>query len=535
MKGFSKSDYILFFLVFAALVWIFLVLPPLSLCSNDEGAKYVQMKNFYLYKSLAIEYPGQQLGFGFEYLLKQQGPFAQRGDKLHCTYPPLFTYLSSLFYPLLGDRVTHFLPLLAFFLSLILLSRTLKFLTQNTFLYYLLLFAFLLGSPIFIYAFTFWEHLPAVFLVVCSLYFLVRYFYVNASKLNLFLSAFIISLASLFRTEVLFLVFSYTVSFGLILAQRRQIREMAALLAGGAVPLTAYVIFNLFYYQHPWVHILYHSPNFQFSFKKSLLLAGIILSGIALAFIYKRDQLDSFLKTKFYSFVPILWLWVVIVLFEQSPIVSLILSFPAILLMFFGISERIERRKDKEMTLGNVILGTVVVFICLEAYFLFHNPDLTVRYCLPVIPFAIIFMAAEHERIFVGKPIYGVLIGFLLFSLIYGLYNFKNDIWRYKWYNWKRIEFLQKYTMVGDVVIFQNNRLMEHGGPLFFDRIYLVSDRPDELTKIFNLLKDRGVIHCYFWTFDSDSFSQKWNSKTIRSDFQTPGFPPYYLFKVFIE
>jgi hypothetical protein len=534
MREFRKNDYILFFGVFIFLVWIFLVLPPLSLYSNDEGAKYVQMKNFYLNKSLAIKYPGEKLGLGLESLLKDQAMFAERGGKMYCTYPPLFTYLSSLFYPFLGDRTTHFLPLLAFFLSLIILSRTLKLLIKDTFLHYLLLFTFLLGSPIFMYAFTFWEHLPAVFAVVCSLYFLVKYFYVKASKLNLFLSVIILSFAALFRTEILFLVLAYIISFGFILYNRGQLREIAFLIIGAMLPLMANLIFNLINYHHPWIHILYNSPNFQFSIKRSIFLFGIILSCFALVFIYKKDKLDSVLKKEIYSFVPILLLWFVLVVFECSPIIRLFYAFPAALFMFFGFSKRIVGLKNEDMAFGNLLLGTVIFFILLVSYFLYNNPDLSVRYCLPIIPFIIVFIASENKRIFITKSIYGVLIVFFIFSLGYGLHNFKNDIWRYKWFNTKRIEFLKKYTHDGDVVIFQDQRLMEHAGPLFFERIYLVSDELAELTKLFNLLKEKGINYCFLWTIDPNYVSQQWEDKTIRIISRYKFSNCCYLLKVFI-
>jgi len=536
IKHFLKSDYILFFLIFAVLVWAFFVLPPLSLYSNDEGAKYVQMKNFYLNKSLAIKYPGEKLGLDLSYLLKEQSLFAQREGRLFCTYPPLFTYLSSLFYPLFGDRVTHFLPLLAFFLSLLVLSRILKLLIKKTFLYYFLLLTFLLGSPIFLYSFTFWEHLPAVFGVVCSLYFLVRYFCVKASKLNIFLSAFVLSLASFFRTEIIFLIIAYTISFGLILYIHRKLRDIAALITGAAAPLIVYAIFNFINYQDILgLHILYNSPNFRLSIDKIIISLGVFFVCTALVFISKRDKLDPALKQEIFSFIPVLWLGFEFAVFWRSPIPNLFLAFPAVLLVFFGISNRIEMLKHKDWDFGNLIFGTVVLFVWLVSYFLFNNPDLAARYCLPIIPLIIIFIASEQKRIFIAKSIFGVLLVFFLFSLSYGLHKFKNNIWKYKWYNTERIEFLKKYTHRGDVVIFQNNRFMEHAGPLFFERIYSVSEEPDELAKIFNLLKSKGITHCYYWTFNPDYFSQKGNYKTMRYDFEKKGFPYLYLFKVHIE
>jgi len=101
---------------------------------------------------------------------------------MYCTYPPLFPFLSSLLYPLLGNRVTHFLPLLSFFLSFILLSRILRRLRTSVLMRYSMLFTFLLGSPILTYSITFWEHLPGVLMAMCSLYFVVRYFGADGAR-----------------------------------------------------------------------------------------------------------------------------------------------------------------------------------------------------------------------------------------------------------------------------------------------------------------------------------------------------------------
>jgi hypothetical protein len=261
----------------------------------------------------------------------------------------------------------------------------------------------------------------------------------------------------------------------------------------------------------------------------------MVLSCIALSFIYKRDKLDSVLKKEIYSFIPILLLWFVLVVFERSPIIHLFIAFPAALFMFFGFSKRIVGLRNEDMAFGNLLFGTIIFFILLVSYFFYNNPDLSVRYCLPIIPFIIIFIASEHKRIFIAKSIYAISIVFFIFSLGYGLYHFKNSIWKYKWYNTQRIEFLKKYTHDGDVVIFQDNRLMEHAGPLFFERIYLIANEPDVLKKLFNVLKSKGISYFYFWTNDPYYFSEKWNYKTICYDFDLPGLDSYYLFKVIID
>lgn len=521
IKKFMQSDFIFFSLIFIILAWIYFILPPLSLYSNDEGVKYIQMKNFYLNKTLEIKYPAQNLGLGTTYSTRDSLIFVERGGKLYSTFPLLFTYISSLFYPLLGDRVTHFLAMLAFFLSLLVLSKTLGLLVKKTRLYYILLFTFLIGSPILMYAFTFWEHLPAVLGVICSLYFLARYFYCQPSKLNIFLSAFILSLACFFRTEIIFLIVAYAIPLGFVLFLRRQIREIFFFIIGIIAPLAVYAVFNLINYQNILgLHILYRLPEYHFFIKKIIISLAAILACAVLALIPQRHKLNLAIQQELYNFIPILCLWFFFTALSGVSFISqFFLEFPAVLLIFWGFAKRMESLKDRNMDFGNIVLAAIILFLWLVLYPLFGNQ---IRFALPVIPLTIVFIASEHKRIFIAKPAKWLFIGFIIFSSGYSLHHLKDDLWRYKWLNTKRIEFLKQYTQEGDAVIFQDEVLMEHAGPLFFNRIYFVASEPDELLKIFNLLKSKGFSHCYFFGSNCDcqkvQFPQQGNYRIMRND-----------------
>ena len=539
MKAFSKSDYILFFLVLAALVWIFFALPPLSLYSHDEGAKYVQMKNFYLNGSLAIQYPGENINLPFRHFLPQSLDFAQSGDKLYCIFPPLFAYLSSLFYPFLGDRVTHFLPMLTFFLSLLLLSRILKWIIRETFLYYLLLATFLIGSPLFLYAFTFWEHLPSVFIVVGSLYFLVRHFYVKESRRDIFLSAFVLGLGIFFRTEIFYLMVAFLISFGTLVGAQRKAKNLAPLLIGAALPVLGYVLFNLRNYENILGLYIWHNYKelkiYHFSIIDSIVSLGVTVLCLGLVLGARRGNLDAGDRREMYSFAAILGLGFLLAFFGKSPGVKLFSEFPAAFLVFFGISSRIEKFKDESMVFGNLVFGIIVLFIFLVQYFLHGNPHKSVRFCLPIIPFIIIFLASEHKRIFVNRWMHGITALLILFSFSFGLYNLKNDIWKHKSYNSKRIEFLKKYTHDGDVIVFAKDGLMEYAGPLFFERIYCITPLPETLTMLFNVLKERGVGYCYFWASGPGCSSGSFSDQNFRVISSERFGNSTYLFKVLIE
>ncbi len=530
-RPFTGKDCLIFLLILMGLVWVFATLPPLALNSNDEGAKYVQMRNFTLYGSLPIHYPGLSLGLRPDDVAKQQGIFVQREGKLYCSYPPLFTYLSSLFYPLLGDRVTNFLPLLSFFLSVVLLGGTLRLLLQDRPIYYVLLFGFVLASPVFSYAICFWEHVPAVCCVVCSLYFLVRYFRVNPSASNLYLSAAILSVGILFRSEVILLAIPFAGYLSLTLYAQKQVRNATAVLACAAAPIVCYALFNyLSYGTALGLHVLYNSPGFHLSKRQAAFSLGTLLLCLALAFLTKKGRAAPALKAHIYAFVPVLFIPFMLLFSAVSPVSSLLFAFPLVLLFFLAISERIEKLLSGGLSLGNILFATTTGFIFLLSYFLANNPDTSVRYCLPVIPLTIAFIAHEERSVFSTRPMVALVLALFVLSAGYQAYTLKTSVWNYKQYNAERIQFLKTTTNTGDIIICNSQSMMEHSGPLFFERILIVAQDPHELSQYVRLLKEKGVTHAYLWThFDSlpKDTSYKASSPVVFSSSHGPG---NYLF-----
>jgi hypothetical protein len=542
MKGFSKTDLALFLFVFLVLLCLFWVLPPLGLSSNDEAVKYIQMKNFYLNGTLEIKYPGEKIGLGPEYLVPNQLLFVQKGDKLYCVFPPLFSYLSSLFYPLFGDRVIFFLPLLAFFLSLLLFAVILKRLLADKFLYYLLIFTFLLGTPMLIYAQAFWEFMPAVLCVTCSLFFLVRYFHEKPSGVFLFLSALLLGCGSFFRTEVIILYACYAVSLGCHLAFEKKFRDLGILSAGMAIPLVALAITNLINYQDVFgLHISFNWSIHQYPVVQTLLSAAALVGLAAFFCICRRSAMSRDQREQIYAFAVLLWLGFVLYLYGQTAFVSLALKFPVSLFIFFGMAGRLEGIGDRHSAFGNVLAGTVVLFIWGGSYILgdFHPG---VRFALVIIPAVLVFVASEHKKIFVAAPVYVIFIAFVLYSTTVVFLNMKTD-WTYKAFNQKRVEFLAENTAAGDAIIFVSKPYIHHAGPLFFDRIFIGMKyrgcggscaEVEDLATIFTTLEERGLKHCYYFTHDPDFLMGEGKYRTTKMTFSVENVGRLYLYKVFL-
>jgi hypothetical protein len=71
----------------AAFAGLCLIAVPQGLHSNDEGVRYVQMRNFAENGSLEIAWPGFRFGFGANDLSGQGGHFESRDGRLHAITP----------------------------------------------------------------------------------------------------------------------------------------------------------------------------------------------------------------------------------------------------------------------------------------------------------------------------------------------------------------------------------------------------------------------------------------------------------------
>jgi len=71
---------------------------------------------------------------------------------------------------------------------------------------------------------------------------------------------------------------------------------------------------------------------------------------------------------------------------------------------------------------------------------------------------------------------------------------------KYKNYNAARIAFLEKHTLKGDAILFRDIGNMEHAGPLFFDRVFLLAKSPGDEERLVRQLRERGIERIYEWT-----------------------------------
>ena len=523
--GKRHGDTIFFLAVFLALTGLFFALPPLGLQSNAEGTRYVQMKNFHLNGSLAIPDPGEALGFGAADFVQSRFFFETREGALRTIIPPVFSWLSSFLYPLLGERVVHFLPLLSLFFALIFMARTLGQVMDRGPFYFILLGIFIV-SPILWHIFGFTEHTGAVFLLTGGGYFLTRYFSKANSPADLFL-AFLLTGASVFLVPGFVIALAaLTLSCAIVLARERKGRDLALVFLGGLLPVFARALHEqMLYGSAPGLYLAMELRQFALSPARILVLLVVLcVPGVFVA-VAGRAALRPAVKSGFYFMATLALLGGMAVLSSRIELSDLLAFFPLVFLVFYGIGERLDHwLAAGEGSLGLVL--TMTVFFCLAggAIVMPGGAGPAGVLLLPVVPCVVLLVGLERERLFRYRGMYLILAFLVLIGVVNG-YEPAKDSYRASLYNAERVAFIRSNTADGDVVVFGDRGSMEHAGPLFFDRVFLIAGREEGMRTILGKLRDRGIHLCHLWTMDRSLVFRFGNpySEDRRDVFPPPG------------
>ncbi len=185
----------------------FALLPRGGFWINDNGLKFIQLRSIVAsgYRDYAIRWPGAEMDPGYDFR-PIRGPFGylERG-RLFAQYSPFFPLVSSFPYRVFGMTGLYVLPLLGAFFTLTAVSRLAGRLAPSPparrWARLLAVLIAGLATPLWFYSMTFWEHMPAVALVLGSAELLVRYV-TEGGKRRLILSAILCGLSVYFRDEL---------------------------------------------------------------------------------------------------------------------------------------------------------------------------------------------------------------------------------------------------------------------------------------------------------------------------------------------
>jgi len=488
--------------VLAALAGAFYVLTPPGLASNEEGVQSVQMKNFALNGSFEIHAPALGLGFeAAEDLAAPRGFFESRGGRLCAIPPPLFPWMASLLYPVFGERAVDFAPILFVFLSALVLGLILDRVMQRDFLYWLLLAAFLFGSPVLMQSFQFSGMALALFLVVSALWLLAGHFGGNPSRVKLFLASVLVGASAIVRPECLVIVFSYYLCTAVVLFAHRRPGDLWTVFAGGVLCLIVLILHDVvFHGRFPGPYLQLFLPFYALSPIRLAVLGGGLALSCALFILSRREGIGPVRKAVLSILSVILVFSAVLLTAARISIAHLMALFPAVLFVFYGVPGRVERIKKGEGALEAILAAAVVFCLVLGAAILHPREWIVCSAWLPMVPAVIVLIALERKVIFAARGMYLVLAFFCGVALVNGIQESRDRILKYKDYNAARIAFLEKHTSAGDAIVFGDTGSMEHAGPLFFDRVFLLSKNPGDPERFARRHSERGIDRIYAWT-----------------------------------
>jgi len=246
-----------FVVVGAAYVLSFVLIPSDGFWINDNGCKFIQLQGMIRtgYKDFSIPWPGQDVDPSFT-CNPLPPPFGHVVDgKLYGTYSPVFALISSVPYRVFGCIGLYIIPLLAGLLTLpaawILAGRLSSAAAARPVTRPLAICFVALGTPIWFYSLTFWEHTLAACLTTWSVLFCVRHLE-KRSIVRLAAAAALCASAVYFRDDLY--LFGVAMGVVLIVFGKQKGRNILVFAIAFVLALLPLWLFQWFALGHPLGH-----------------------------------------------------------------------------------------------------------------------------------------------------------------------------------------------------------------------------------------------------------------------------------------
>jgi hypothetical protein len=332
---------------------------------------------------------------------------------------------------------------------------------------------------------------------------------VSPSLACLFGSSFALGSTLFFDPRWILMVMAWTLCGALLLSRRKKAREAAIFVAGAVAAVALWAVSEaLLYHAFPGPYLRFLIPFHALFSRRILVILAALLLSAALLLLAEKRSLASFLKSTTWFVVMFLFIGTLLAFSTRMPVIAFILPFPVLLFIFYGLSGRLDEFREGKGPLGLFLTAVALLYLVLGLTM--HLIKLPLfPYVLPsVIPLAIVIMGLEQKRIFEKRAMVIHLVIAIAIAVSGGYDQAKNDFIKYTNYNAKRVAFIEEATAKGDVVVFKDSPSMEHAGPLFFDRVYLLAQQPGHFERIVKTLKDRGMSHVYLWSADFSDVSR---------------------------
>jgi hypothetical protein len=369
------------------------------------------------------------------------------------SFPPGFQIISAQLYKMFGYKGIYIIPigcLVALWSGMLLLIRRLN---SNSVVQAIAMTVLIFCSPATLYGVTYWEHVPAIFLLFCGLFYLLEN---RVGTFAAVLLGFCSGLAVWLRPEAMVLNALY-LGAGFVLWRKEQRTSFIAFALGVILGIGLFFLFNKYYY-HSFLGVHGLQVLEEYTLKGRLIRWG------------KNLLMINWLLIKF---------------------------FPAILLLipvlFFTWKKRLA------LSLPVRLLLIVIVAFCILAPAMLPNTgggQWGPRYFLPLIPIAIAVLTAAAVT-GITKPFQQIAFGFLCIAGLYSAYlnSYKGGVkeLRYGYYNriTPALNFVK--TSPEQVVVVSSEHIPMELGAVFKEKFFFLAEDENALAGLREKLKQNDV------------------------------------------
>jgi hypothetical protein len=309
--------------------------------------------------------------------------------------------------------------------------------------------------------------------------------------------------AVFFSPQSLFLFASFLIAASVVFCRAKRWNDVAAILSGGLAAAMVFVISDrILYGRFPAPYLADFLQYHSLSETRLALFAAILCIALLVPFIARRAGMGASWVSVSHILLVVLLMTAVLITSARHAVLPFVLSFPAVLFTFYGIGGSLEARAEGRGSIELILAGSVLICLLLSSSVVRPNDWTTLKACLPTVPIAVLAMGLSGDRLFKHPGMYGLLALAATIALFLGFGEAKANFWRYTVYNDAKVDFLKRETGPGAVIIFDNMGSMEHAGPLFFDRVFLVA-RGRQIEPLLERLREMGVKQCHVWTRDT--------------------------------
>jgi hypothetical protein len=233
---------------FAALALV--LCPSYAFWSGDAGVKLVQIQGLIASggESLALPYPGRRADPQLRHFPIETPYAVRRGNQRYSTFAPMFPAVTTPFYLVFGTAGLYVIPVFGGVACVWLSGRLAANLGLDRRAQAVAAAAVATASPLAFYSATFWEHTPALALLVGALVLLTG----ECSLCRSLAAGLCMGAAFALRLESAVFLVVAVLGVGLLkLGAHERHRVAAGLALGAAVPIALVCMLNWLWFEHP--------------------------------------------------------------------------------------------------------------------------------------------------------------------------------------------------------------------------------------------------------------------------------------------